>query len=159
MTRAKLQEILGSGSAMTSVQSFVPAVPSGSFVFTREFGLGSEGDDVLQLQVYLAADSSLYPEGKITGYYGSLTVSAVKRFQARYGISQVGRVGPQTMAKLNELMGQGMGVGPIPQVPPAASPVTGTGADDEAARAALQNQINDLQSMVDSLLKQMPATQ
>ena len=74
-------------------------------VFAREFDFGMEGTDIVQLQSFLAQDPTLYPEGRITGYYGSLTVAAVKRFQERYGLAQVGRVGPQTLAKLNEVFG------------------------------------------------------
>ena len=62
-----------------------------------------EGDDVRRLQTFLAGDSAIYPEGKITGYYGALTVKAVRRFQEKYGLASVGRVGPQTLAKLNSL--------------------------------------------------------
>jgi len=50
----------------------------------------------------------LYPEGLITGYFGILSESAVKRFQERYGIARQGDggygfVGPKTRAKLNSL--------------------------------------------------------
>ncbi|OGZ47233.1 MAG: hypothetical protein A3J54_01345 [Candidatus Ryanbacteria bacterium RIFCSPHIGHO2_02_FULL_45_13b] len=148
-TRAKLQEVFG-GSGATSMpsQSSAPVLPSGSAVLTRELSLGSEGDDVIQLQAFLASDLGLYPEGKVTGYYGSLTVAAVKRFQAKYGISQLGRVGPQTLAKLNEVMGSGM----IPQTPIV-------GQDDEAAKADLQKQIADMQALVESLTKQLQPAQ
>ena len=67
-----------------------------------EFGMRSE--QVRLLQEFLAKDKAIYPEGKITGYFGPATKAAVKRFQVKYGISQVGRVGPATMAKLSELM-------------------------------------------------------
>ena len=71
---------------------------------TSELQAGARGDQVRILQEFLAKDKSIYPEGKITGYFGAMTKAAVKRFQAKYGINQVGRVGPATMAKLNELM-------------------------------------------------------
>ena len=61
-------------------------------------------EQVRLLQEFLAKDKAIYPEGKITGYFGPATKAAVKRFQVKYGISQVGRVGPATMAKLSELM-------------------------------------------------------
>ncbi len=75
--------------------------------------LGSTGTDVTTLQTYLSSDSTLYPEGLVTGYYGTLTQAAVTRFQARYGISQTGTVGPITRAKLNEIMSGGNAGGPI----------------------------------------------
>lgn len=74
---------------------------------------GMSGDSVRELQIFLAADSALYPEGLITGYYGSLTVAAVQRFQCREGIAcsgtvqstGYGRVGPVTRARILTLMG------------------------------------------------------
>src|SRR3989344_8129449 len=41
---------------------------------------GSEGDQVTLLQTLLAADAALYPEGRITGYFGPLTRRALQRF-------------------------------------------------------------------------------
>ncbi len=74
----------------------------------QTLSLGSSGPDVVTLQTYLAADATLYPEGLITGYFGPLTQAAVIRFQTRYGIEQVGRVGPITLAKLNSLISGGV---------------------------------------------------
>lgn len=61
---------------------------------------GAEGEDVKLLQAVLAADSTIYPEGRITGYYGKLTAQAVKRFQRANGLDQVGNVGPKTLEKI-----------------------------------------------------------
>lgn len=154
MTRAKLQEIFGSTGAALPPQAAVPAITSSAL--TRELNPGAEGTDVIQLQAFLAADPSLYPEGKVTGYYGPLTVAAVKRFQARYGITQLGRVGPQTMAKLNELIGS---VTPTEQPLLSAPGVSNQTSDDAAAKAALQKQINDLQALMNSLSQQIQAAQ
>jgi peptidoglycan hydrolase-like protein with peptidoglycan-binding domain len=65
---------------------------------------GISGDDVTMLQALLASDPSIYPEGKITGFYGKLTAQAVKRFQKKHGFEQVGNVGPKTLKKLQELL-------------------------------------------------------
>ncbi|TSC81917.1 MAG: hypothetical protein G01um101420_700 [Parcubacteria group bacterium Gr01-1014_20] len=65
---------------------------------------GSSGDDVTVLQVLLAADPNIYPEGLVTGYYGLLTSKAVMKFQAKHGIDQLGIVGPKTLKKLNEFL-------------------------------------------------------
>lgn len=65
--------------------------------------------DVLHLQSALCAEGLYPPAGKtlsscpMSGIYGNCTFSAVKSFQAKYGISAVGVVGPQTLEKLNEL--------------------------------------------------------
>ncbi|OIO33567.1 MAG: hypothetical protein COZ49_02445 [Candidatus Yonathbacteria bacterium CG_4_10_14_3_um_filter_47_65] len=71
--------------------------------FNLYLSTGSSGDEVKSLQELLAQDPTLYPEGLITGYYGSLTARAIMRFQARHGIEQAGVVGPKTRAQLNEL--------------------------------------------------------
>ena len=76
-------------------------------VLTRQLHIGMSGSDVTALQTFLAADPTLYPQGLVTGYYGSLTAAAVSRFQTRNGISAVGRVGPQTLPVLNAQMANG----------------------------------------------------
>lgn len=82
---------------------------------TSTLDFGATGSNVTNVQTYLASNSSFYPEGLVTGYYGSLTRTAVQRFQAYYGIvssgspstTGYGRVGPSTLAKLNELIAGG----------------------------------------------------
>ena len=73
-------------------------------VINRILLWGMSGDDVKALQSFLANDKVIYPEARITGFYGKLTVAAVQKFQKKYGIEVLGGVGPQTMSKLNELM-------------------------------------------------------
>lgn len=63
---------------------------------------GSRSTGVTTLQTLLALDPTLYPEGFVTGYFGPMTAKAVKKFQARYGIAQVGSVGPLTLEKLKQ---------------------------------------------------------
>lgn len=79
------------------------SVPTTSFADTlyRQLELGMTGGDVSSLQTFLAQDNTIYPQGLVTGYFGSLTKSAVSNFQARNGISSIGRVGPVTMAAIN----------------------------------------------------------
>ncbi|PIQ66750.1 MAG: hypothetical protein CO184_00175 [Candidatus Zambryskibacteria bacterium CG_4_9_14_3_um_filter_40_16] len=81
-------------SASQNVQSSVEII--------RGLRQGLSGDDVAALQAILAADASIYPEGLITGFFGPLTSKAVKNFQKKFGIEQVGFVGPLTLKKLNE---------------------------------------------------------
>ena len=71
---------------------------------TSQLNPGTSGLNVTNLQVFLAANPSIYPEGIVTGYYGLLTKTAIIRFQAQYGLEQVGRVGPMTLAKINSLI-------------------------------------------------------
>ena len=51
------------------------------------------------------AKESVYPEARITGYFGNLTKNASIRFQKKYGISpQIGYVGAKTRTKINILL-------------------------------------------------------
>ena len=75
---------------------------------TRQLEEGVRGEDVKILQQMLSTDPEIYPEGLVTGYFGPLTKAAVKRFQERAGIDQVGRVGPQTLARINEIFEEGV---------------------------------------------------
>ncbi len=73
------------------------------FRFIKTLQRGSRGDDVRRLQEFLKQSPDVYPEGLVTGYFGTLTEAAVKKFQIKYGIETVGIVGPKTRAKLNKL--------------------------------------------------------
>jgi hypothetical protein len=70
-----------------------------SYAFSSFLSVGSTGADVTALQQRLAADG-IY-SGPITGYYGTLTQTAVEAYQAAHGITQAGYVGPSTRAALN----------------------------------------------------------
>lgn len=118
-TRTKLAEIFGAGQPPAAVPT--PAAPVAAGL-TRELNPGARGDDVKTLQEFLAKDKSIYPEGLATGYYGPATERAVKRFQATYGISQVGRVGPATLKKLQDLMGAPAAPAPAPAPAPIPAP-------------------------------------
>lgn len=72
-------------------------------VYLSDLSIGMKSPLVEKLQRDLARDSSIYPEKLFTGYFGQLTLKAVKRFQAKHGIRQTGYVGPLTRARLNSL--------------------------------------------------------
>jgi len=101
VTRAKLAEIFASGKTPANIET--PASPQAKGL-TKFLSQGSSNDEVKLLQEFLARDKNVYPEGVVSGYFGSLTRVAVIKFQAKYGISQVGIVGPVTRAKINELL-------------------------------------------------------
>lgn len=115
-TRAKLAEVFGAGQTPSAVPT--PATPVAAGL-TRELNPGARNGDVKTLQEFLAKDKDIYPEGLATGFYGPATTRAVKRFQKKYGISQVGRVGPATLKKLQELMGTASASAPAPAPTPA----------------------------------------
>lgn len=81
--------------------------------FTRTLQLGSEGSDVQRLQQFLAQDPAIYPEGRITGYFGPLTRAAVGRWQIARNIiwdestAGFGIVGPKTRAAITEWINSG----------------------------------------------------
>lgn len=95
----------------------------------------------------LAEDAAIYPEGKVTGYYGTLTQAAVERFQVKYQIvssgtpetTGYGQVGPTTRNKLNEVY----------------SGVAGVGMLTAEQRAIIEAQILMLQEQVKLLLEQL----
>ncbi len=67
--------------------------------------MGAKGENVKMLQQLLSQDSSVYPEGTISGFFGKNTAKAVKRFQKKHGLPQAGNVGPKTLKMLNEIFG------------------------------------------------------
>lgn len=71
---------------------------------SQQLDQGMTNGDVTILQTFLAEDTTLYPQGLVTGFFGPLTAAAVSNFQARNGIATVGRVGPITLAALNAQM-------------------------------------------------------
>lgn len=92
-------------TGVISVIMFGLAYTANAATLYRQLELGMRGSDVSDLQIFLAKDATIYPQGLVTGYFGQLTRSAVVNFQARNGISTVGRVGPITMAAINAQMG------------------------------------------------------
>ena len=88
--------------AYRDAQSALLGTVKNTMSLIKQLKQGTSGEDVRLLQILLASDEELYPEGNITGYYGPLTSKAVKRFQKKHGLSQVGNVGPMTLKKLNE---------------------------------------------------------
>lgn len=72
--------------------------------FSQYMEIGMTSSQVRLLQTVLAKDPAVYPEARITSYFGPLTKQAVLRFQKKYGIDQLGVVGPSTRATLNAIV-------------------------------------------------------
>ncbi len=91
-----------------------------AFQFQRDLKLGSNSEDVRQLQILLNNDpqtaissAGIGSKGEEGTYFGSLTLNAVKRFQEKYRseiltpsniVTATGYVGGATRKKLNSLI-------------------------------------------------------
>lgn len=93
------QLVAGIGKTITSAIPGSAPSASGLYQFLKPFGLGSAGADVTALQQWLTAKG--FYSGSITGFFGSLTESALKKYQTAHGIPAQGNVGPSTQAALN----------------------------------------------------------
>mgnify|MGYP001598223892 FL=1 len=117
-TRDKFNEVYGktlaavqtqpSTAIQTQIQPLIQTISAGTSKLIGPFAIYSSinSDQVKLLQSMLAKNKDIYPEGIITGYYGELTIKAVKRFQIKYNIEPIGIAGPKTRIKINEIFGQ-----------------------------------------------------
>jgi hypothetical protein len=116
-------------AAPASGENNNPVPPSvlgaSTFIFSNDLKIGMQGNDVLELQRVLQS-LGLF-NGPLTGYFGQLTLAAVKKYQKANGIIQTGYVGPLTRAKLNAIGGL---------------------SNDNSDATALQSRIQDLQSKI-----------
>ncbi len=109
-----------------------PAAVSVSPIFTTLLKLGSSGTDIKRLQQLLNSDpdtqiaeSGIGSPGNETEYFGGLTIKALQKFQAKYGIvssgspetTGYGLLGPKTKAKLAEVFAKA-----APTAPSVAQP-------------------------------------
>lgn len=104
--------IAGLLAQIASLQAQIAALTGGqvgqSFTFTRDLTVGSTGEDVRQLQIFLnnqgyaVATSGAGSRGNESTYFGALTRAALARYQAAQGISPAaGYFGPITRANVN----------------------------------------------------------
>jgi peptidoglycan hydrolase-like protein with peptidoglycan-binding domain len=129
---------LPSQASPVAVAAVGRVLGASSFNFSRGLNLGSQGDDVTELQNRLTSEG-VY-NGPITGYFGPLTMAGVKAFQNKFGVSATGYVGPLTMAQLNN------------------SQVLGATTDASAQLTALRTQLSALmQQLVQMLQAQLKA--
>ena len=120
---------------------------------TGPFRFGIQSEQVKILQQMLSLDKTIYPEGKATGYYGGLTVKAVRRFQCRYNIvcsgtpeaTGYGIAGPKTRNKLNEVY-KGTAV-------PAAPATSTAPTNSQANQVLLQSLQDQVKALQDKLLQ------
>ena len=101
----------------TGASNAIPAAAGSVYgpcpTLTRTLQRRMSGADVTNLQIFLAGDPRIYPEGTISGYFGPLTEAAVQRFQCREmqlcsgspNINGYGVVGPRTRATIQNVCG------------------------------------------------------
>ena len=101
VTIAELQAQIN--ALMAQLASLQGGSVSTGTTFTQNLTVGSTGAEVAALQGKLVAEGHLVmPAGVAMGYFGSLTQSAVARWQAANGVSPaVGYFGPISRAKAN----------------------------------------------------------
>lgn len=74
---------------------------------TTTMRVGDNGDPVRRLQALLNRDYPAYSKLEEDGAFGPKTEAVVREFQSRAGLLVNGVVGPETLAKLDELTTQG----------------------------------------------------
>lgn len=79
----------------------VQAIAAKCSAINTDLTYNSNGDGVSALQNFLASKGYLTATSR--GYFGGLTVAAVKAFQIANGISGTGYVGPLTRAKIQNI--------------------------------------------------------
>lgn len=100
VTVAELQAQIN--ALMAQLSSLQGTTASTGTAITSDLTIGSTGAQVTALQQSLVAGGHLVmPAGAAYGYFGSLTKSAVMKWQAANGVSATGYFGPLSRAKYN----------------------------------------------------------
>ncbi|HEX4104537.1 MAG TPA: fibronectin type III domain-containing protein [Candidatus Paceibacterota bacterium] len=73
---------------LAAVPSEVQTTPT--FTFASDLAPGAQNHDVEHLQLMLAQNPAIYPEGLVTGYFGPLTQSALTQFQTNNDLPATG---------------------------------------------------------------------
>ncbi len=68
---------------------------------------GAQGEDIKKVQEVLATDPSIFSV-KPTGYFGTITKEALKKFQERYGLEVTGKLDEGTREAIKELRKDGV---------------------------------------------------
>ena len=111
---AALDRATSSSSGMTvGIAAITVATSSSACIApTHDLQIGQSDSDVggditLLQQFFVLQGPSIYPEGLISGFFGSATQSAVERFQQKYGISPTGFVGSVTRSAISTICAGG----------------------------------------------------
>lgn len=85
-------------------------LPMFKHTFNTDLEYGQSNDEVLALQTALQTDGDFPATVTPTKYFGTITRTAVEKFQLKYGVCPAtdpgyGRCGPKTRAQLNKIFG------------------------------------------------------
>lgn len=94
MTKSKIVAFVAAFAVLATT-----GVTSAAYMFNTNMAFGQRSNDVKELQLRLNTEVASTLPG--TTYFGSLTKSAVQKYQAMKSISTTGFVGPLTRAALN----------------------------------------------------------
>ncbi len=133
--------VLTQDNNQTSQNSSLATSQSGSNLITSNLNLGSQGEQVKQLQTMLGITAD--------GIYGPKTAAAVKAYQQANGLVADGIVGPNTIAKLNTSNSSNSGGTPGSGTggTPTSGSSTGGGSNTQVnPQAALLGAIGDVSS-------------
>ena len=75
-------------------------------LLNSNYQMGSSSPEIKKIQELLASDSSIYPQGITSGYFGSLTSAAISRFQQKNGLPVTGTLDTATKALLQTYLNQ-----------------------------------------------------
>ncbi len=140
---AQLNALQGQSTGTSSVANCA------GVTFTRNLVVGSTGSDVKCLQTLLNLSSSTQvaitgagSPGSETSYFGSLTLSAVRKYQTQHGWTPANQVGPLTRAALNAYLAGGVVIVPPPIVPPSTGGLSVALASDTPASTSVADATN-----------------
>lgn len=131
---AQAQTITELQAQLAALQAQLAALQGSStttaYVWTRNLTVGSRGEDVRQLQIFLnthgavIAAAGVGSRGAETTYFGALTRAALARWQAANAIAPaVGYFGPITRARVNAIVAaEARVVVPVPVPTPVPTP-------------------------------------
>ena len=92
--QAQIATLLQQISALSGTTTTTTTTTTSSYAFSMDLSLGMNNNDVKALQEKLGVTPT-------SGYFGPITLAAVKAYQASKGIITTGYVGPLTRAALN----------------------------------------------------------
>lgn len=145
--KAQTTDLAALQALVASLQAQIAALTGGSSSGSMMTGsapmapltVGSSGAEVTKLQNFLISKG--YGSFTATGYFGSMTQSALAAFQAANGVTPAaGYYGPVTAAKVASMMGGTTGG----VTPPVTGPVTASGEEGELAE--IDNNSTDVES-------------